>query len=290
MGQKVLFVNLLILVGVVILALQLVWVWDHFEKSNNLEQILQKVGRDTEESAETVFPSMEEVRLLSEYLVIAEKNLFSQERRPIRSEPAAEEKAEAPRIALGPYLNGVTTVHGQRRAFITVYEGKAKKGQSKTVEVGDPVQGYTVGEIKDTTLTLLWKDYQKVIDMQDTTRPQQAAAAQKAMLPVTVITIGSAAAAVETTAPEAPAAEAQRGVQVGVVGAQGNVPGGRQGQGLRAGGRGRRGGQGSLGRGRGGMGGRSSSQGRRQQGLSSTVGGSGRGIQAPFGRVRRGNN
>ncbi len=269
MGRKVLFVNLLILAGIVGLAQQLVSVWHRFEQSNNLEQILQKVGYDTEEPAETVFPSMEEARPLSEYLVIAEKNLFSQERRLKRSEPVGEEKPEAPKIALGPHLNGVATVNGQRRAFITVYQGKTKKGRSKTVEVGDRVQGYIVGEIKDTTLTLRWNNDQKVIDMHDTTRSQQASAAQTAMVPVTVITIGSAAAAVETTAPEASTAAVQPGVQVGVVGIQGNVPGRRQAQGLRGGRMGRgRGGQGSLGRSRGE---------RRQQGLSSTLGSSGRG-------------
>jgi hypothetical protein len=136
-------------------------------------------------------------------------------------------------------LNGVLKNEGKKQALLTIFEGNNPKGTSRVVNVGDEVtQGYTVTEIGDTTLKMRWKEKDEIlIDMFDATPQQQAAApARSTAGVVTMITIGSAAAPVETTeASETAADERRGGIEVGVAGGQG-VAGQRgqgQGQGMR---------------------------------------------------------
>jgi hypothetical protein len=98
---------------------------------------------------------------------------------------------------------------------MTVFEGNQKQGELRSVRVGDLVQGYWVDEIGETTISLRWGDRDEIIDMADATKP--AAAGQGGAGGVTVINVGSAPAAVQTTG----AAQRQEGsgLEVSVVGA-----------------------------------------------------------------------
>jgi len=111
-------------------------------------------------------------------------------------------------------LHGVSAVGGRRLGVMTVFEGKQKQGELRSVRVGDLVQGYWVDEIGETTISLRWGDRDEIIDMADATKP--AAAGQGAAGNVTVINVGSAPAAVQTTA--AGTQQEGSGLEVSVVG------------------------------------------------------------------------
>ena len=70
-----------------------------------------------------------------------------------------------------------------------------------TVSVGDTVQGYTVVDISDTTMTLRYKDKEDsdiVVDMFDATpEPRGPAERVQRVATATIVTIGSAAPAVD---------------------------------------------------------------------------------------------
>ncbi len=98
---------------------------------------------------------------------------------------------------------------------MTVFEGNQTQGELRSVRVGDLVQGYWVDEIGETTIRLRWGDRDEIIDMADATKP--AAAGQRAAGKVTVINVGSAPSAVQTTS----AAKEQEGssLEVSIVAA-----------------------------------------------------------------------
>ncbi len=247
MGRRLLLVNVLILIGIVVLARYVTSAWHQFEETQNVASLLGNIEKKKpKEVSVSVPPPPEPPQAYPLFTVIAEKDLFMPERRP--APPAEEAKVEvAPKLAKPPSLNGIYKNEGKKQALLTIFEGNNPKGTSRTVSVGDEVQqGYTVTEIGDTTLKMRWKDKDEIlIDMFDATPQQQAAAPPRnTSAVVTMITIGSAAAPVETTA-ATEAAEERRGIEVGVAGNQG-VAGQRgpgQGQGMRQG----EGGRGTLG-------------------------------------------
>ncbi len=106
---------------------------------------------------------------------------------------------------------------------MTVFEGNQKTGELRNVEVGDLVQGYWVDEIGETTLRLRWGDRNEIIDMADATKP--AAAGQGATGKVTVIRVGAAPSAVQTTS-SGGAAQQGSGLEVSVVGGASSGQGG----------------------------------------------------------------
>ena len=121
---------------------------------------------------------------------------------------------EPPKWAARPMLHGVSAVGSRRLGVMTVFEGKQKQGELRSVEVGDLVQGYWVDEIGETTLRLRWGDRHEIIDMDDATPPPGAG--QRLADKVTVIQVGSAPSAVQTTT----AVDQQEGsgLEVSVVG------------------------------------------------------------------------
>jgi len=121
-------------------------------------------------------------------------------------------------------LHGVSVVGGKRQGVMTVFEGNQKQGELRSVEVGDLVQGYWVDEIGETIMRLRWGDRDEIIDMADATQP--AGAVRRAAGKVTVINVGSAPSAVETTS--AAAQQEGSGLEVSVVGASSAQGGGRQ--------------------------------------------------------------
>lgn len=276
MWRKSFIINILITVGIVLSAKQLVSAWEDFRASNSLERVVGKALVMKDASAGRSVEPAGSMHPLTDFMVVGERNLFTPERQP-ESESSVVGAPTPPPLPKQPDLNGITSLGGHRRAFLTVYESKKSKGQSKTVSVGDSLQGYQVSEIGDRSVTMKWNDHTVRIEL-NTQRAQQAAAAPKAVGAVTIITVGSAVAAVQTTASAEAGAEEQKGLQVAVVGAQaGRGAADRQG-GLRQGARGGRGGRGQMGRG-----------GSGSRGLPSTVGigggrgRAGRGAQTPIG-------
>ncbi len=236
MGRRLLFANVLILVVIVLLARYVTSAWQNFEETQNVTSVLGPVraAQPTDASIE-VPPPPEAPQAFPNFTVIAEKDLFMPERRPAPP-PDQQAAVTPPPMPKNPSLNGVLNNGGKKQALVTIFEGNNPKGTSRQVSVGDDIQGWTVSEIADTTMKLSWRDQEKLIDMFDASPQQQAAVPPRnATAAVTVITIGSPAAPVETNAAtEAAADERGGGVQVGVTGAQGGPGGPRnQGQGTR---------------------------------------------------------
>jgi hypothetical protein len=223
-----LFINLLILAGILLIAKQVTSAWQTYEQENNLERIVKTPDRSQEAQArEDAVSPPEAGRPYPEFMVVGEKDLFLPDRRPLPPEPQNAVVEKPPALPKKPSLNGVFSTGGKRQAMITVYENAQSRGQSRFVNVGDNVQGYTVGEINDTTLKLRWKDQEELIDMLDAA-PQQASAVPAAVqAQVTVITIGAAVAAVDTSRPaDAPGGpEDRRGSDTVVTGGQGGAVG-----------------------------------------------------------------
>ncbi len=287
MGRKFVAINLLILAGVVLLSRYLTSEWKSFEAENNVQRVLDKAKKNTGSVQELPpLPHPVAPQPYPDFTVIPEKDLFMADRRPPSPE-APRPVEEAPKFVKPPALNGVLNGNGKTQVMVTIFETPNAKGQSRTMSVGDVINGWSIAEIKETSLTLRWKDQEKVIDMFDSA-PQQASAAPQTMAraPVTVITIGSSVAAVETVAASEPAGgpEEKPGLTVGVAGAQTGPNAGQRGGQTGVGGS--RGAAGS----RGGMGGSSTRSGRTGQTGSGVLGTPG-GSSVPFNSgVRRGNN
>jgi hypothetical protein len=268
-GKRILLLNTLILVGIMICAHQLISGWRDFEAEQNLEQVVSRLSSQPIAVSGDLAGFAGAERVERDFLVVADRNLFSPERRPEVMGESEEEGEKAPEFPRRPKMSGVTERGGERLAFLTVFESKKDSGRTEQVGVGTVVQGYVVTEITDTTLTLTWNDQNVLIDMLDSEPSKPPARAPAKVAALNIIRIGSKVAAVETTAPEAAPPEEGRGLQVGVVGGQAAAgrAGGRTGLSGRSGMMGRGGGAGSsLGRG---------SQSMGRQGFPSTVGGLG---------------
>jgi hypothetical protein len=156
----------------------------------------------------------------SQFVVVSQKTLFAESRRSESQEEVVAQEPEViveepPKWAARPMLHGVSAVGSRRLGVMTVFEGNQKTGELRNVEVGDLVQGYWVDEIGETTLRLRWGDRDEIIDMADATKPA-AAGRRGAAGKVTVINVGSAPSAVETTS--AATEPEGSGLEVSVVG------------------------------------------------------------------------
>ncbi len=167
----------------------------------------------------------------SGFVVIAEKTLFAENRRPESEEEVVEVEEptvvveEPPEWAARPMLHGVSAVRGKRRGVMTVFEGNQKTGELRNVQVGDLVQGYWVDEIGKTTMRLRWGSRNEIIDMADATKP--AGAEQPTPGQVTVIQVGAAPSAVATTTSSANQQQGS-GLEVSAVGAASGPAGAAQ--------------------------------------------------------------
>jgi len=293
MGRKFLVINLLILAGVVFLSRYLTSEWKSFEEQNNVQRVLDKAKKNPGPvpDLEPTPPPLP-AQPYPDFTVIPENDLFMAERRPPSPEVIKPPEQE-PQFPKPPALNGVLNGNGKTQALMTIFENQNSKGQSRIMSIGDVISGWTITEIKETSVKLTWKDHEKVIDMFDSA-PQQPSAAPQSMAKaaVTVITIGSAAAAVETVEASAPPGGeggGGPGLVVGVSGGQGGAnQGGQQrgGQGGLSSSRGGRG-VGSAGSSRSGRMGNTSGQGGMQGG-SGVMGVPGGGGSVPFNSgVRR---
>ena len=283
--RGLLFLNLFLLAGVVLLAQQLRAAWNHFDQSNDLQATALNAADDPSAQGDAAAQSAETARSFPEFLIISERNLFSPDRRPEVVEEAPAEEPRPPPLPKKPELNGVSTIGDLQQAFLTVYEGQSKaQGSPRVVQVGDTVQGYSVRTISETSLTLEWNDHQEVIHLGSSGKPQKSAS--KTVAAATVITVGKAGSVVEI-ASSSEGEKEEGGLEVGVVGSQPGVRGGSGG--TRAGGAlGGNRGQGSFGGGRGR--GARGQLGRGRQGTGNPYGGSGTvGIGGSTNPIGRGN-
>jgi hypothetical protein len=202
MKRRVLLINLLIFVGVVILATRFRSGWESFEQGNSLEGIVESAQQGGGKGPSPVVP-MGRANPFSQFTVVSDKTLFAEDRRPESQEEVVGQQGpaviteEPPKWAARPMLHGVSAVGGKRQGVVTVFEGNQKQGELISVGVGDLVQGYWVDEIGETTLRLRWGDRNEIIDMADAEKP--ATAGRPAVGKVMVINVGSAPQAVQTT-------------------------------------------------------------------------------------------
>ncbi len=230
MKRMVVLINVLIFAGVVIFATRFRSAWESFEQGNSLEGIVASAQQDGGSAGPSRVEPMGQAEPFSQFVVVSQKTLFAEDRRPESQEEVVVEDPvvvveEPPKWAARPMLHGVSAVGSRRLGVMTVFEGNQKTGELRNVEVGDLVQGYWVDEIGETTIRLRWGDRDEIIDMADATKPA-AAGRSAAAGKVTVINVGSAPSAVETTS----VAKEQEGsgLEVSVVGASSGQAGGAQ--------------------------------------------------------------
>lgn len=227
MKRRVVLINVLIFAGVVIFATRFRSAWESFEQGNSLEGIVATAQQNGGSAGPSSVKSMGRPGPFSEFVVVSQRTLFAESRRPESQEEEEDPVVvveEPPKWAARPMLHGVSAVGGRRLGVMTVFEGKQKQGELRSVEVGDLVQGYWVDEIGETTIRLRWGDRHEIIDMADATKP--AAAGKPATGKVTVIRVGSAPSAVQTTS--AAKEPEGSGLEVSVVGASSSQGGASQ--------------------------------------------------------------
>lgn len=230
MKRRVVLINVLIFAGVVMFAARFRSNWESFKQEHNLQGIIVSAQQGGESPSLSPVKPMGRPGPFSEFVVVSQRTLFAESRRPQPEEGEVVVQdpglvvEEPPKWAARPMLHGVSAVGGKRQGVVTVFEGKQKQGELRSVEVGDLVQGYWVDEIGETTMRLRWGSRNEIIDMADSTKP--AGAGQRAAGKVTVINVGSAPSAVQTTS----AAKEQEGsgLEVSVVSAPSGQGGGGQ--------------------------------------------------------------
>lgn len=225
MKRRVVFINFFILMGISLMAMRFISAWKSFEEAYSLEQIVNRTeGRDVPFfGIDPMSPSLP----FSDFIVISERNLFSEDRRPPAVEEEEEEEGaeaeivieEPPEWTNRPLLHGLTVIKGQRQAILTSFEA-GPPGQVRNVGVGDSVQGYRVAEIEESIVRLRWKGYEELLDMTDAHMSSPVEASKGTAASITVITVGAAPAAVQTASGK-PAGQPQgTGIEVSVVSGQ----------------------------------------------------------------------
>jgi hypothetical protein len=210
MRQGIVLLNLLMVAGVGLLGQRLISNWRHFQESTR-QDVYQRINRSPAPPEGASF-RQESTRSFNDYLEIHERHLFNPERRPEAEVTGAAALAsqKPPPLPIKPTLHGVSTIRGEQRAFLTVFAGKKNQGESRTVTLGDMVQGYRVGEITPTTVTLVWNHHTELIDIMDSKKgkqPKKSASKQTGAGVVNIVTVGATRAAVETVAASVPPAE-----------------------------------------------------------------------------------
>ena len=220
MKRRVVVINFCMLMGIILMAMRFISAWESFGEANSLEQIATSAGREAMEGSSGVEP-MGSPLPFSDFIVISERNLFAEDRRP----PAVEEEEvsevesvieEPPKWTDRPTLHGVSVMKGKRQAILTSFE--TGQGVLYNIRIGDWVQGYQVVEIGDSMVRLRWKDRDEIIDLADArgSVPVEAGTSSSAAS-VTVITVGSAPAAVQKSSGKAAGQSEGTGIQVSVL-------------------------------------------------------------------------
>lgn len=243
MGRKLLFLNLLLVAGIGICAQQVLSGWRNFQSEGNVNRIIADASRAAGIEPGEIGGVGDEEVLSHDFFVIAERDLFSPERRLASEADEDASVQEAPEFPKRPQMHGSTTIAGEQKAFLTLFDSAKSTGTPRIVGLGENVQEYTVAEITPTTVTLRWNDHDEIIDILDSEPAQKTAPVATKAAAVNIIRIGSHHAAVETTAPDdSERTEGGGGrLDVGMVGGQPGVqmpmgrgqqlPGGRMGAG-----------------------------------------------------------
>lgn len=226
MKRQVVFINFLMLMGIVLLAVQFESAWRSFEEDDSLERIFTRSGGEGRDTALLDVEPMSPSPPFSDFIVISERNLFSEDRRPPAVEEEEEDVSEVeilaeepPKWTNRPTLHGMAVVGGKRQAILTSFEG-GQGAKLRTIHVGDSVQGYRVAEIGNSIVRLRWKDYEELLDMSDAHTSIPAEAGPSSAAAVTVITVGSAPAVVQQGSGKEAGQPQGTGIQVSVVSGQ----------------------------------------------------------------------
>ncbi len=231
MKRRVVFINLLILAVVIMFATLFISAWNSFKEANNLEGIVDRAQQAGGSSSPAGVKRIDQSGPFSQFVVIAERTLFAEGRRPddveeVEGQDPNEVEEEAPKWVARPMLHGVSFVGRKAQGVVTVFEGNSKKGELRSVVVGDLLQGYWVDEIGETTMRLRWGTRNEIIDMADATNPPGAAG--RGLEKVNVIKVGAAPSAMQTTTSTAASQKEDSGVEVSVVSAPSGQGGGAQ--------------------------------------------------------------
>lgn len=227
LGRRILLINFVLLASIAVCAYQIHGSWKKFEETQMVKRVIVSAidsNSEVKYDSEFVFSPEE---LEHDFFEVYQRDLFSPDRSPSSEDSGEDEEEKPPEFPKRPQMNGASTIGGQLSAFLTVYSNAKSPGESKSVVLGDDVQGYTVAAITDTTVTLKWNEYQEIIDMADNEPLQVAQKGPQQLAAVNIIRIGSALAAVETTTSDEDQGEESKGLQIGVVAAQ-NSRGGSQ--------------------------------------------------------------
>ncbi len=239
MARKLLLLNLFLALAVTGLGMQLVRSWQEFENSHSIEQLMAGVQSQPPRGPDQAPPlDVDQQPSYLDYQLIAEKNLFAEDRQPPQPEDVGAASDTAPALNPEPILHGTLTVGNRRAATITKYEGTGRRrvqGSKVRVSIGDVVQGYTVSEITSGAIVLKWNDTEVVIEKELGGRPEAPRRQIARGSGVNIIRIGAPVTAVETTSPTNPVEQQESGLTVSRTGlAQSQAQGRRGGVASRA--------------------------------------------------------
>jgi len=196
-------VNLLLLLGVILLAERLKTDWMTFEKINDVASTVDAMLQQDEFSLMAGASSMRQAEGFPYFTVIWEKDLFREDRRPKAGGTAGQVERGDRKIArwqFRPVLHGVMQVREKKQAIMTIYENKNKSGHLRTVEIGDEIQGYIVTGIEDSIVRLSSQKGEELIDMVDNDLLHSDGGADTKTPTVKVITVGTAPRPVKASA------------------------------------------------------------------------------------------
>ncbi len=221
MAQRVLLLNLVLVIALGAACYELVTGWQDYQSEQNLGEIVARSSGDMEQPELDAAELSGQTALVHDFFVIGDRDLFSPDRRPAAEDQVANAEPTPPEFPKRPEMQGASEIDGQTKALLTLFDTPKSQGESKLVSLGDAVQGYVVSEITDTTVTLKWNDYTELIDMFDTegTPKPPTSKGGKRVAAVNIVRIGSQYAAVETTGPDSGEGEgAKPTTQPGAIG------------------------------------------------------------------------
>lgn len=183
MGLKIWIVNLMLAVGAAFLGARSYDAW-----SRQVGEAPPPAQPAKVAAYQAQKPVAREVPPETEFEALAEKNLFSPERKePLPAEEPAKEEAPEPDQAVGElkvdgrkiFLYGVVIADEYRAALITNPERQADKRSQSWVKLGDTVEGFKVAAIENERVLLAaeGKEYEMLLFDKEKPRTQVAVAA-----------------------------------------------------------------------------------------------------------------
>lgn len=212
MALKLLAANLVLCLVIVGLGFQLALSWKDFAQSHQPESLLSDSEPD---SSEQTPPEGEEgaTQIVEDYVdhaAIAERNLFSPDRRPPLPEEVAEGEQAPPPLPREPVLHGTSSIGERKVAYITQFAGRTGQGTRKKVSLGDIVNDYTVSDIASSSMTLKWNEHEIVIAKSEADRRQPRGGSTADRGGVKIVRIGDGGPAVDRTTASAGDENAQQ--------------------------------------------------------------------------------